>query len=128
MVAVASAQQGRPLTAFPTEVSATSSTPIVSVSSGSQQPALAKSGVTDQGVVASQPTGVASNPTAGVASQPAGAFPGFQPVNYGPKVFGLGVNNRFALPPSHIQMTRALAIVDHIPGSLVVSFHSSSVP
>ncbi|XP_064082830.1 H/ACA ribonucleoprotein complex subunit 1-like [Macrobrachium nipponense] len=41
------------------------------------------------------------------------------PRNYGPKVYGPGANNRFALPPNPILMERALAIVNQVPGALI---------
>ncbi|XP_066950939.1 uncharacterized protein [Macrobrachium rosenbergii] len=41
------------------------------------------------------------------------------PRNYGPKVYGPGANNRFAIPPNPILIERALAIVNQVPGALI---------
>merc|ERR1719187_2103900 len=41
------------------------------------------------------------------------------PKNYGPKVYGPGANNRFAIPPNPFLMQRALAIANQVPGALI---------
>ncbi|XP_045120806.1 uncharacterized protein LOC123510079 [Portunus trituberculatus] len=41
------------------------------------------------------------------------------PVNYGPKVYGAGANNIYAMPPHPFVMQRAVAIANSIPNLLV---------
>lgn len=49
----------------------------------------------------------------------AAAGPGF--IDYGPKVYGVGAKNRFALPPNPFVIQRALAVANSVPNVLVVS-------
>lgn len=42
-----------------------------------------------------------------------------QPVNYGPKVYGPGANNLWALPPNPFTIQRAVAIANAVPNVLV---------
>lgn len=59
--------------------------------------------------------GAAVDPTAGAV---AGATPGNP---WGPKAYGMGLNNPWALPPNPFLMRRALALINSVPGALVVS-------
>lgn len=55
----------------------------------------------------------------GGAAAPAG--PGAAPAqpNYGPRVFGMGLNNPWAFPPNPFFMQRAIALLDQTPGALL---------
>merc|ERR1712128_378793 len=46
------------------------------------------------------------------------AYPG-QRRNYGPKAYGLGLNNPCAIPPNPFLMQRALALANRVPNTLV---------
>lgn len=42
------------------------------------------------------------------------------PVNpYGPRVYGMGLNNPWAFPPNPFMMRRALALINQTPGALL---------
>ena len=58
----------------------------------------------------------AGGAAAGAAGGAAG--PGF--VDYGPKVYGLGAKNQFALPPNPFLIQRAVAVANSVPNVLVV--------
>jgi len=58
--------------------------------------------------------------TAGASVAAAGGAPTTNPVNpYGPKVFGMGLNNPWALPPNPLLMQRALSVLNSTPGALL---------
>ncbi|XP_068207214.1 uncharacterized protein [Palaemon carinicauda] len=63
--------------------------------------------------------GLGGNQGAGAAA--GGGLAGLfgPPRNWGPKVYGPGANNRFALPPNPLLMQRALAIAEQVPGALI---------
>jgi len=45
--------------------------------------------------------------------------PGPQQHNWGPKAYGLGLNNPLAFPPNPFVMQRAIALTERVPGTLV---------
>ena len=72
------------------------------------------------GVAVAQLGGAPAPGNAGVASAAGGAATGNRPVNpYGPRVYGMGLNNPWALPPSPFVMQRALALLNTVPGALL---------
>jgi len=61
-----------------------------------------------------------TNTVGGVRAGP-GFGPGpFTPVNYGPKVYGPGAKNSWALPPNPVLMQRALRIANQAGQNLLV--------
>lgn len=44
-----------------------------------------------------------------------------EPINYGPKVYGPGALNRYAIQPSPFEMRRALSLVQNNPNAFIVS-------
>lgn len=65
--------------------------------------------------------GATGTGAAGAAAGGLGVFRGFEPINYGPKVYGPGALNRWAMQPDPFVMAQALAFVNQMPGTLIVS-------
>ncbi|KAK3852329.1 hypothetical protein Pcinc_041082 [Petrolisthes cinctipes] len=98
---------------------------VVVASQSSSSPGRAKRAFSVQPSTITGPTQGSTSSGSHPGSQPVtggrggGAFRGYEPINYGPKVYGQGALNRWALPPNPLSMSRALAFVERFPGALV---------
>ncbi|KAK8378390.1 hypothetical protein O3P69_011105 [Scylla paramamosain] len=63
--------------------------------------------------------GAAGGAAGGAVGGAGGAPAAPTPVNYGPKVYGAGANNLFAMPPNPFIIQRAVTIANHVPNVLV---------
>lgn len=77
------------------------------------------------GVAVAQLAAPSAPGAGGLAGAAGGAAGGRNTGNpWGPKAYGMGLNNPWAFPPNPFMMRRALALVNSVPGSLVVSIIS----